>query len=92
MPAVHKTKSQAKDFNYGAGKGRGRRASSKCSRFVLVGCSFWIAVNVAVGLSLEIQTATCQEPSASRNCAPAAKLQQPEDRSRTIGWRPFNQA
>ena len=92
MPAVHKTKSQAKDFNYGAGKGRARRASIACSRFVLLGCSLWMAVNVTVWVSVEIQTAICQVPSASRNCAPAAKLQQPEDRSRTIGWRPFNQA
>ena len=92
MPAVHKTKSQAKDFNYGAGKGRARRASTRCSRFVLAGCALWIAVNITVWVSLEVQTATCQVPSASRNCAPAAKLQQPEDRSRTIGWRPFNQA
>jgi hypothetical protein len=92
MPAVHKTKSQATDFNYGGGKGRARRSSAKCSRFVLAGYLCLITVNMSVGLSLEIHTATCQVPSASRNCAPAAKLQQPEDRSRTIGWRPFNQA
>ncbi|MDA9491956.1 hypothetical protein XI08_23480 [Bradyrhizobium sp. CCBAU 11361] len=65
----------------GAGRGRARRANAKCSRFVLIGLPFLFAVNFAVGLSLEIQTATCQVPSASRNSAPAAKLQQPEDRT-----------
>ncbi|MET4390454.1 hypothetical protein ABIB73_006236 [Bradyrhizobium sp. F1.4.3] len=89
MPAVHKRQSQAKDLYNGAGRGRGRPANNDRSWFVLAALA---TVNITVGASLEIRTATCQVPSGSRDIAPAAKLQLPEDRSVTIGWRPFNQA
>jgi hypothetical protein len=89
MPEVRNRKSQAKDFNYGAATSRGRIANSPCSRFVL---GAWIATNLAIGVTIDIPTASCQGPSVSRESAPAAKLQQPKDWSRTIGWRPFNQA
>jgi len=89
MPAVHKRKSQAKDHNDGAGRGRGRAASRRCSRFVLI---LGLVATLSVRVSLEYSAVTCQVPSAWRDSAPAAKLQLPEDRSVTIGWRPFNQA
>ena len=89
MPGVHTRKSQAKGLYDGAGKGRGRHANTVCSWFVLVAGA---ALSASVWMSVDIRTVTCQVPSASRDSAPAAKLQLPEDRSVTIGWRQFNQA
>jgi len=89
MPVVHKRQSQAKGLNDGAAAGRGRRAKDVCSRFVL---AFGLAAGIALRVSVETSTGACQVPSASRDCAPAAKLQLPENRSVTIGWRPFYQA
>jgi hypothetical protein len=73
----------------GAGKGRERCANKACSWFVLFGglamASGWI-------VSIDLQTVICQVPSVSRAIVAAAKLQQPADASKTLRWRPFNQA
>jgi hypothetical protein len=88
MPEVRNNKSQAKDLYDGARKGRARYSNTSCSRFVLL----MLIVSGTFGVSLEFRAITCQVPSVSRESAPAAKLQQPEDASATIGWRQFKQA
>jgi hypothetical protein len=89
MPKVRKAKSWAKDYYDGAGKGRERRANTPCSRFVLFVAGFSVA---AWGVTVDLQTVICQVPSGSRESVAAAKLQQPAYASRTLRWRPFNQA
>jgi hypothetical protein len=89
MPKVRKSKSRAKDYSDGARKGRERRANSACSWFVLLG---GLAVAAGWVVSIDLQTVICQVPSVSRAIVAAAKLQQPADASKTLRWRPFNQA
>jgi hypothetical protein len=88
MPQVRKSKSRAKDHYDGAGKGRKRRINDLCSWFVLFG----LAVTSGWVVSIDLQTVICQVPSVSRAIVAAAKLQQPADASKTLRWRPFNQA
>ena len=89
MPVVRNDKSRAKDLYDEAGKGRGRRANSWCSWFVLASA---IAVSATVLVRIDLQTVICQEPSVSRGSVAGTTLQQPADASVTIWWRQFKQA
>jgi hypothetical protein len=89
MPEVRKSKSRATDYYDGAWKGRERRINDRCSWFVLFG---GLAITTAWMVSIDLQTVICQVPSVSRAIVAAAKLQQPAHASKTLRWRPFNQA
>jgi hypothetical protein len=89
MPVVRKSKSRAMDHYDGAGKGRERRINNVCSWFVLFA---GLAMVSGLVVSIDLQTLICQVPSVSRAIVAAAKLQQPADASKTLRWRPFNQA
>jgi hypothetical protein len=89
MPAVRNTKSRAKDSYEGAWKGRGRRASTICSWFVLI---IGIAMGACLKVGIDLQTVICNEPSVSRESGAATKLNHPADASLTIWWCPFKQA
>ena len=89
MPVVHNTKSRARDFCYGARKGRARRAKTECSLFVL---ALAMTVGTAVRVGVDLQTVICQEPRVSRESVARTKLQHPADASLTIWWLQFKQA
>jgi hypothetical protein len=89
MPVVHNTQSRARDFCYGARKGRARRANGGCSLFVL---ALAMAVGATAKVGVDLQTVICQQPSGSRESVARTKLQQPADASLTIWWRQFKQA
>jgi hypothetical protein len=72
MPEVRKSKSRAKDYYDGAGKGRERHISNHCSWFVLFG---GLAMAAGWTVSIDLQTVICQVPSVSRAIVAAAKLQ-----------------
>jgi hypothetical protein len=71
----------------GRGKGAAHQQRSfvVCSLRGLAMVSGWI-------VSIDLQTVICQVPSVSRAIVAAAKLHQPADASKTLRWRPFNQA
>jgi hypothetical protein len=89
MPGVHNLKSRAIGFYDEARKGRGRPANSQCSWYVRLAAT---AMTIAWGIEIDLQTVICQVPSVSRAIVAAAKLQKPADASKTLRWRPFNQA
>jgi hypothetical protein len=100
MSAVRNAKSRAKDFYDGGPKGRGRRAKSVRSRFVLfaiaaLGIYVAGAVEVRFGIFLvanALPTVNGPERSVSRDSEAAAKRTDTAEASMTRCWRQFKRA
>ena len=99
MPAVHNEKSRAKDFYAGGPKGRGRRAKSVCSWFVLAalvvaGAYLTGTVEVRFGIFLAnaLPTVICPERSVSRESEADAKRKDTAEASMTRCWCQFKRA
>ena len=99
MPAVHNAKSQAKDFCDGGRSGRGRRARTSRSRFVLaialaaglIGTGI-VGFRVRIALATALPTVNGPERSVSRASEAAAKRKDTAHASTTRGWRQFKRA
>ena len=92
MPVVHKLKSRAKGLYGRARKGRGRRAITLRSWFVLACLLLAISMTGPVGVTIDLPTVICQERKVTRERVPPARLQHPAGASLTIWWCPFKQA
>jgi hypothetical protein len=91
MPVVRNDKCRAKRYCDGAAEDGGRCANTIRSWFVLTAFGLGIAVTNTVGITFDLTTVICQEPSVSRECGTPAKLQHTADASWTICRRPFKQ-
>jgi hypothetical protein len=100
MPEVHNRKSKAKGFHDGGSRGRGRRAKSSRSRFVLaalVASGTYLAgiVGISVGNFLvanTLPTVNSPEQSLSSESEAAAKLSDTAEASMTRCWCQFQRA
>ena len=102
MPVVRNNLSKAKDIHDGGRQGRGRRAKTACSCFVLIAAAIVALGNCVTGsvgiqvgnfaIATTLPTVNSPEQSVSRESEAAAKRKDTAEASLTRCWCQFQRA